>query len=104
MIGLICLSMMLGNDYEISDAEFLRVTKGLGIQCKDGYCTSLRHAVIQHIDLSFTITKYEEFLYPKTIALHLCHSHFLRHARIAACFNDSFLFVRSTFPNKHTIT
>ena len=49
--------MMLGNDYEISDAEFLRVTKGLGIQCKDGYCASLRHAVIQHIDLSFTITK-----------------------------------------------
>ena len=76
VLGLLHMSMMLGNDYEMDEKDFVELASKLGFHCKQGYCAQLRHAIINRVDLTFSISIYEEFLYPKTIALHLCHSPF----------------------------
>ena len=73
------LSLSLGNNYQMTESEFLTLMKSLGLECREGYYEELMNTVIQKINVTFTIGTFENFVAARSILVHLGHFPFATH-------------------------
>lgn len=67
LIVLFRVSLHLGSDYSMTDDQMNDLFQTLGISCRQDYYQDIKDSVISKIDVSFSITKYENYVADKVL-------------------------------------
>ena len=65
VVVLIRIALQLGNGYTMSDEEMTSLLQILGLSCREQYYKEILQTIIPKIDISFSITKYENYVAEK---------------------------------------
>ena len=65
VVTLFRLSLYLGNNCIITDEDFDQLIKSLGLSMNKNYYNKLKNVMVQQMDISFSISKYENYLADK---------------------------------------
>lgn len=68
LIVLFRVSLHLGSDYSMTDDQMNDLFQTLGIFCRQDYYQDIKDSVISKIDVSFSITKYENYVADKVLS------------------------------------
>lgn len=69
LIVLFRVSLHLGSNYSLTDDQMNGLFQTLGISCRQDYYQDIKDSVISKIDVSFSITKYENYVADKVLSL-----------------------------------
>ena len=61
------MSLVLGSNINLSDDEFERIAANVGLSIRRNYYAELKSAVIQRVNMSFTITIFESYMANKVL-------------------------------------
>lgn len=67
VVVLFRIALQLGNEYVMTDEEMTSLFRILGLSCRDDYYNEIQQTIIPKIDISFSITKYENYVAEKVI-------------------------------------